>query len=142
MKFLVLILIYLNLFNVLYAFYIYNFNILKNKKLKLTICSNSYLDSINKNYTSKNEKIKFNTLFFNIYKFKDVYIEKNFTKIILNTKNNNKMYYVNEKQELKLVNSSSELIPNKISKIIIADLNNCENNIDNLLGFIYDDKNL
>ena len=132
-------------------------NLNKNNKIKLPFDSSFYLNSLNevntktqlqhklyeylKNVNSTNlntnstKQYKFNTLYFNIRKIERIFIDKQFTKIILNIRNDNekKIYFVNNSNELEQVNSLVQQIPNTISKFIISDV------LDDILGYIYHD---
>jgi hypothetical protein len=138
-------------------------NSIRNVRMSSYSSTNSYLDNLNKNNILKNKindklidvknnnfqnmslspktlntnKIKSNTLFFNIYNVDDLFVDRNFTKIILNLKKgNSSVYYINENNELEQIISSSQMSSNKIKNIVFTDLNKI---MDNALGFIYDD---
>lgn len=107
-----------------------NKNSLKHNIYKLLLNESNVL-----NNTNETKKYKFNTLYFNIRKIEKIFIDKKFTKIILNIRNDNekKVFYVNDDNELEQINSLIQLIPNTISKLIISDI------IDDILGYIYHD---
>lgn len=125
MKYILLLLV----LNIFYVSSFNNFFIMQSKIKSL----NKINYKINMSLSSTN---KVNTLIFNIYNVEGLLINKNFSKILLNLRNDS-FYYINENNHIEQINNSSILLSNQIKNILFTDLNNI---INNTLGIAYNDQ--